>query len=196
VDPSGHWAYSIGIEAQASAGTGVYSGYALNVDSKGYISFMACAGLLMTTNAVANIGVYAAGYPYYNSVDSLKGFGISIEAAFSLGVKISISSSLCLSPNGKMTRGYCVSYGKGVSMIGIPYFEVKAGYSIGTKKFKFKDLCKWSNNKNKTYKIGGTRLTVKKYKNYIKASNNKLRLKYYIYPQSNKRKIKSVKVKK
>ena len=192
-DPSGHWVYSIGVEAQVSAILGLYGGYAINLDSGWNINVTASVGLMITTNVIAGISGFVAGYSKYNSVDNLRGFGVSVGVAFSFGVKLSGSGGVSLSPNGKMSRAECVSLGTGVSVAPVPYFEIKAGYTRGSRKINLAQILKWKRNKQKTYKVGGMKIGVKRNKTNVRLSSNKIKKKYYIYPQKkSKKKVKKI----
>ena len=82
-DPSGHWVYSLGFHFKVAAIIGVYFGLAINVDSKGYLSVTASKGIVVMTNAVITANGYIAGYSWYDSVDNVTGFGISMGVSFS-----------------------------------------------------------------------------------------------------------------
>lgn len=150
-------------------------------------------GLLFVSNAIANLSGFAAGYSNLNSVDELNGFGVNIGFSFSAGLKISGGGNITLTQDGVMTRNACITIGVGISYVPTPYFEVKAGYVLGSKKFKIKDVMKWIVGKSKTYKKGGMKVTVKRNKKTIKISSNKLKRSYTLTPNKNKNRIKKIK---
>ena len=196
IDPKGHWVYSIGIEAQIAAGIGLYGGYALNIDSSGYFSVTASLGFLLVTNVVVSIAGYAAAYTSYNSVSDIEGFGSTIGAAYSTGLKASGGGGIAIDANGSASPDAFLTLGSGISLIPLPYLEFKAGYTKGLIKRNCKKVFKWRNGKKKKYRVAGMKVTVKKKKKYVSIKSNLIKRKYRMYPTSNKkraRKIKNIK---
>lgn len=87
-----------------------------------------------------------------------------------------------------------VSYGWGASQVPILYFEVKAGHNVGYKTFKLTDLMKWKQGKRKTYRIRGNSVTIRKDRQNIHISANKMRKKYTVHPQKKKNNAKVIKI--
>ena len=181
-DPSGHWVYSIGVEAQAAAFVGGYIGGAVNIDSNYGLSFTYHLGVLIVTNVTASIAGFVAGYAKMKSVDGLKGWGISTGVSFACGIKTSANANITVSTNGKMTANACVSFGAGTSIAPVPYFEVKAGYTGGSRRFDFTGALKWKKNKSKTYRLKGMNVVVKRCAKSVRISGSKLKKKFYLYP--------------
>jgi len=159
IDPNGWGVFSLGIEAGAGIGVGAYVGVGANYDGK-YLSVTASGGGLIITNIAAYAAGYVAYYPTKKSVDEVNGFGVSVGAAFSVGLHISLNGGFEAQEDNK--HGFSVSGGIGVSFP-VPYTQVKAGMT--------KTLVKWELSKVKdgtsqTKSFLGTKIKVTKQSSY------------------------------
>ena len=166
-DPSGHWVLSVGVEVQTNAFIGLYKGWAFNCDSRGMCNFMVSNGLMMTTTIIPfYLGGYCAIYEQFNSINSLKGYGASIQ--LSLGIAfVGISGGLIMSTDGTKSSGKIVSVGLGAQLLDFPYFDIRVGYSRPvTEDISIRRLYSWPRGKSKIYKCGGKcKITIKKERN-------------------------------
>ena len=181
-DPNGAWVLSVGIEGQAAFVLGVYAGFAVNFDGNWNVCVTYTIGFAIITNISAYVQGYVAYYIGKKNVSQLKGWGVSSGVSFSVGAHLSGGGGIDIGFDRSIGGNLNVGYGVGASVINVPYFQTRIGYTGPIVTFNLLSvLKKWKNRAKKIYKILQLNVEVTKYRNYVTIYIKPLRKTVYIY---------------
>lgn len=141
-DPFGTWVISVGFELSAAYVFGIYGGLSVNIDQDFNVSIMGSIGGTVITNVAASIQFFISQCLGFHSVSQLNGWSFSAGAGYSCGVNLSFGASFVVGFDGSMSDNISLGAGLGVSLVPVPYLQVKLGFSFTIVSFNLFDLLK------------------------------------------------------
>lgn len=124
-----------------------------------------------------SIGIYGAYYPWYKSVNDIKGWGFSVGVSWMAGVYLGGNGSFEIG-NNVYTHAASVSVGAGASLAPIPTLYVKGSYTKKLFSFNIKKFIK--SGKKKKSSLKGVSFTLTPFKTCVRLTCNKTKTRIYL----------------